>query len=149
MVLEDSFFFTNEETEAKVALLATGRARTMTQLLTLSTEAFSSHNNGVRGFCRGERPGTKVGWIHHAQWVSSKEVHKMNGRGEPKRTEYPPPSPLVMSASEAQVGFPVMSLGRQRGHTKKGAGIKQPGHRPPNSRKLFTYIITSTRLPCH
>lgn len=67
--LKHLFFFppTNEETEAKLALLVTGRARTMTQPLSLSTEAFSSHNNGVHGFYGGERLGSKAGWIHHAQ----------------------------------------------------------------------------------
>lgn len=58
---------THEETEAKLALLVTGGARTMTQPLSLSTEAFSSHNNGVHGFYGGETLGSKVRWSHHAQ----------------------------------------------------------------------------------
>lgn len=77
----------------KVTPLIIGRARTRTQFFILSTETFSSYNNGFWVLCRGERYRPKVRWIQHAQRLNSKEVQKMHRLVAQGGPESLPPTP--------------------------------------------------------
>lgn len=90
----------------------------------LSIEAFSSYSNGFSGLRGGERPGSNVRWIQHAQRLNSKTCKRWIDLGGPGRAWIPThPHPQVRRTSEAQVGI-CCAMGRQGSHTKKTTEIK-------------------------